>query len=399
MILDEVAPMAPNTLLYHDGELSDLRSLLGEIGTPYVERNGALDNEDRLQSWDLVIASPKRILDLGFAGQAKATQIAIVDRDSRTLRNSLRRHGIEIMVRRPVHPAALRAIVLHALYKGPEKRRNARVSVGAPVTYRTGWRTRPAVLADLSMGGFRLLVKRAADSGRSIRLNIPAEVSGSKAFSLKGRVLRCQRVEGDEHHMMVCFDDLKRAQIDLLRKTFRAHTRGPAQFDGAPAPDAMQSAPAEPGATPTDESEPKPRLAPKAPEAEPEAEASDRRREARHHIDRRVIALGEEATRVLMGRDISFGGMRVNPNPLLRVGANVRLAIHVNGREIPLVVMARVHRDDGDRGVVLRFHQLDSSDTEILNEMLKSLPVLEAEDDFENGVIVSEILSDDVPEA
>ena len=87
--------------------------------------------------------------------------------------------------------------------------------------------------------------------------------------------------------------------------------------------------------------------------------------------------------------------MRVNPNPMLKVSSNVRLAIHVNGREVPLVVTARVHRDDGDRGIVLRFHQLDSSETQVLHEMLDSLPVLDADDDFESGLIVSEILSDE----
>ena len=68
--------------------------------------------------------------------------------------------------------------------------------------------------------------------------------------------------------------------------------------------------------------------APASPEPPP-SDDSNRRGRTRHHLDRRVIALGEEATRVLMGRDISFGGMRVNPNPLLKVGENVRLAIHV----------------------------------------------------------------------
>ena len=415
MSLDEAAPMAPTTLLFHDGELADLRSLLGDIGTPYVERRGVLDDDDRLQSWDLVIASPQRMLDLGFASHTKATQIAIVDRDSRTLRNSLRRHGIELMVRRPVHPAALRALVLHALYKGPEKRRSARVSVGAPVTYSLGWRTRPAVLADISMGGFRLLTNRGADGGKSITLNLPAEVSGGKAFSLKGRVLRNQVVSGGEYHIMVCFKDLKPAQVDLLRKTVRAHSQGPAQYDGVSASEAPEgaskAAPAE-TAPPVDASKATPvetappdvaaasdpsSAAEAAVDQAAEPDTHDRRNQARHHIDRRVIALAEEATRVLMGRDISFGGMRVNPNPLLKVGSNVRLAIHVNGREIPLVVMARVHRDDGERGVVLRFHQLDSSETQVLTEMLNSLPVLEADDDFESGIIVSEILSDEPP--
>ena len=48
------------------------------------------------------------------------------------------------MVRRPFHPAALRALVVHSLYRGPEKRRSPRVNVGAPVRVKLGWRHREA---------------------------------------------------------------------------------------------------------------------------------------------------------------------------------------------------------------------------------------------------------------
>ncbi|MGH0031949.1 MAG: hypothetical protein ACQGVC_19335, partial [Myxococcota bacterium] len=139
----------PVTLLFHDGELGDVRDLLGELGTPFVERRGTLLPEDRARPFDLAIATPQRMLGLHFdPGQPRPTQIAVCDSDTRSLRNSLRRAGIQLMVRRPVHPAALRAIVLHSLYRGPERRRSVRVSVGAPVRFRAGWRQRAAVLAD-----------------------------------------------------------------------------------------------------------------------------------------------------------------------------------------------------------------------------------------------------------
>ena len=68
----------------------------------------------------------------------------------------------------------------------------------------------------------------------------------------------------------------------------------------------------------------------------------ERREEPRYSIDRRIIALGVEAARVLIGRDISLTGMRVESHELVDVGDELRLALHVRARSEPLVVQARV---------------------------------------------------------
>ena len=113
--------------------------------------------------------------------------------------------------------------------------------------------------------------------------------------------------------------------------------------------------------------------------------------------ERAENALAEEAERVLMGREISISGMRVDPSPLLGLGDDVRLAIHAGSQEQPLVVTAKVHRDDGDRGVVLRFHQLDRVASKLLDEVLDELPVIEpSRRDSGAGMIVSEILASTV---
>ena len=115
----------PRSLLIHDGELADVRALLVSLQLPFTERLGAESAEDRGTRWDLVIASAKRILELQLPhASCPPTQIAILSHDARTLRSSLRRTGTTLIVRRPVHPAALRALVVHSLYRGPEKRRS-----------------------------------------------------------------------------------------------------------------------------------------------------------------------------------------------------------------------------------------------------------------------------------
>lgn len=368
----------PTTLLFHDGELADVRELLGTLGMPFVERRANLLPEDRGRAFDLAIATPRRILALEYApGEARPTQIAICDSDTRSLRNSLRRSGIQLMIRRPVHPAALRAIVLHSLYRGPERRRSVRVSIGAPVRFRSGWRQRPAVLADLSVGGLRLLTSTHVEPGKSISLQVPVEVTGDKTLSLKGRVLRSIGDDAGSQTVTAKFEKLRPKQFEAIKAVLKAHASGPAMFDYE-APEAQEA----------------PVIA-KAPAESNGSSEGERRDATRRAIDRRVIALGEEATRVLMGRDISVGGMRVNPNPLLKVGADVRLAIHAGSREIPLVVTARVHRDDGERGVVLRFHELDREAAALLDSMLEELPVFEpGEPHSSSGMIVSEILAE-----
>lgn len=445
-------PAPPMSLLVHDGELADLRSLLEELGTPFVERRGALGTEDRAIRWDLVIATPKRMLELHLRpADSDPVQIAILEQDSRTLRNSLRRAGITLIVRRPVHRAALRALILHSLYRGPEKRRAARVSIGAPVRYRTGWRHRDAILADLSVGGCRLLTDRITERGRAFVLRLPATVSGGRSFSVKARTLQSGIAEGaplGTRFVTARFENLTRRQLELLRAAITAHADGPASYAGNGAIPAAGPGPPEGALATPLPVEPEPPAAAAAPSlerepvswtempAEPDAlEATlgaadanedldadfeldvevedetgdepetegplravaplggeERRDGPRRALEQRVVALGEEATRVLMGHEISVGGMRVKPTPGLAVGTELDLAVHVESRDKPLVVRARVHRDDGESGLVLRFHELDAEVRRYLNDMMDQLPVVDGGEDG-GSFLVTEILA------
>lgn len=356
-------PPAPPTLLLHDGELADIRLLLCALGKPFLERLGDLSPSDEEVPWELVIATPRRVLDEAMLSMnPRPTLITLCDRDSRTLRTSLRRAGVQLMVRRPVHPAALRALLLHALYRGPEKRRTARVTVGAPVSLRAGLRKQSVILADLSHGGCRLISSRPLETRKPIKLFVPSEVSGGKAFSLRGTVLRCiPQLAGDPAYT-VRFGKLREGTIELLARTLEAHSTGPAQLS-APASEAPNPLPGESVTIPAD-------------------------------THRQQAELSEEAGRILVGRELSLGGMRVDPSPLLDLGSDVRLAIHAGSQTQPLVVTAKVHRDDGDRGVVLRFHGLDASASQQLSAVLAELPVIEpSRRDAGAGMIVSEILA------
>ena len=369
--MKQVPAATPRSLLIHDGELADVRALLESLEIPFVERLGAESQADRQTSWDLVIASAKRILELQLPPSATPpTQIAVLSHDARTLRSSLRRTGTTLMVRRPVHPAALRALIVHALYRGPEKRRSARVNIGAPVRVKVGWRAQSAVLVDLSMSGCRLLTDRLIDPGHFFRLQMPAELAGGKPLSVEARVVECMpsrdRAPG-RHVTRAMFPSVSARVHAHLHAVVAAHAEGPARFEGAPG---IAAAPVAAAGEPSD---------------------GDRRESDRHRLDSRVISLDDEGARVLMGRDLSRGGMRVNRHPLLAVGTKLQLAVHAVTREAPLILHAAVDRDDGERGLVLRFYDLSAELSRYLDYVIHALPLV-IDDDDDEGCLVAELL-------
>jgi hypothetical protein len=394
----------PSTLLVHDGELADLHALLEELRTPFAADLAAPEAEDHQAPWELIIGTPKRLLALPFQALGASQQsIAICDQDSRTLRNSLHRAGIDLMIRRPVHPAVLRGLLLHALYRGPEKRRLPRASIGAPVRFRTGWRQHRAILADLSLGGCRLLTQQPAEQDGTITLLLPADLAGGKRLALKARVLRTDAAAGEASGttaLIAKFDETGAKTRKALKAILAAYASGPAKIDRATAAQTTVSAAAEPAAERPDQAapvrphQPTPiRPTPAASEPHPSS-PRDRRSETRHTIDPLVVQLRDEAARVLVGRDISVGGMRVDPNRRLTVGQTLRIAIHVSGMEAPLVVTSKVHRDDGRDGLALRFVELSRETTEKLAQALEELPVLAPSGDArESGFVVSQILT------
>jgi hypothetical protein len=127
------------------------------------------------------------------------------------------------------------------------------------------------------------------------------------------------------------------------------------------------------------------------------AAGTDLRRDPRRELSRRIIALGDEAARVLIGRDVSSGGMRIEPTPGLGVGDILRVALHVRPDGQPLVVSARVRRDDGAGGLALRFTGLNEAARLCLEDMLVTLPaIVDSNDpddpDAGSGMVVSEVI-------
>jgi hypothetical protein len=397
----------PITILIHDGELADVRNLLEELGVSFVERFGAATPADGQTSWDLVIATPKRMLDFEVPESFPSpVRIAVLADGARTLRNMLKREMIEFLVRRPVHPSALRLLILHALYRGPEKREGARVTIGAPIRFRIGWRWRRGILVDLSVRGCRLLSSDRVRRGDRMELNLPSELTGRKALALTGRVTRCWTLVPDwpgRDAIAVNFEALSGEAAQRLQATVECYASEPAALppsiakryaidDAASEPLGSATHPGRVGHRDT-------RSGDSGADATPDKGTATEReargvRGERRRYSRRVVALGGEITRVLIGRDLSVGGMRVDPQPALSVGDVLQIALYERTGEQPLVVSAEVSRDDADKGLALQFRGLSRAAERHLGRMVESLPYLEVREEGDEGesVVVSEIL-------
>ncbi|MEM7409727.1 MAG: PilZ domain-containing protein [Myxococcota bacterium] len=385
-------------------------------------------------------------------------RVMVVNEDSTALRDQLRRSGFDYLVRRPVHEEALRLLLLHCVYKGEERRREPRVAVGFEITFRTGLLTRRATLVDLSIRGCRLRSRSRVDAGRRIKVQIPEALDTGDPLTMLGRVVRLEgdkEEDADNYVLGISFDTVTEDARQAIELLIEDRAIGPAKLrsgaDDIPRPTPAPTPTPEPAAekprrerkgglverqakqarrdftpppakredwgassseTPHAETTPAPpevqeQALPQestpvesAPEATPTAEAPEpsgpeRRRQARGAYPQTVPAFSERALRVLVGRDISTGGMRIENVDGLEIGDRLHLAIYGGQGEEPLLVWGRVHRDDGEDGHAIVFEELDESASARLERIVTGLPSFEALHRSEAeamGTVVSRII-------
>jgi len=378
-----VGAACPVLLLGEGGELGDVVSALRSLEVAFELREAA-DGPVELPR-DLLVATARRGIALpppprGPREGRGPARVAFVDSDSPGLRAGLRNAGFDLLIRPPVHPTALRLLLLRLLYRGPERRRETRVAVGANARYRAGLLWRRAVLAEVSTGGCRLLVPRPIALGGRIAVEIPGE--GGAALRLSARVVRSNSVSPTDPTCTVAlaFEKVTDAARERLARIVAAYERGPASMPGGW--DVQEPVELPPqvaaGAEPTESAAGEPELAEAGSEPETESTPDERRRSARPAYTMRVVTLGEEAARVVMGRDLSAGGIRIEPHGGIERGQRLALALHGGGLAVPLVVRGVVIRDDGDAGLVIRFDTLSPAQNEALAKIVAGLGGIEA---------------------
>jgi hypothetical protein len=216
---------------------------------------------------------------------------------------------------------------------------------------------------------------------------------GGRALALPGRILR---VEADEHGtnaIAVNFAGLRPSTAKKLRSVIAIHSEGPAMMES----EAAAALPLPPEITQHHHAGQRQAVQtlPEESIATASGTHSQQRQLPRHNLERRVIAVGQQALRVLMGRDLSTAGMRVAPARGLGVGDLLKIALYVQPSRKPLVLNAEIARDDGDAGLGLRFLDLGPEQLELITRMLDKLPGISEPDESAEttGVFVSELLA------
>ncbi len=167
------------------GELVSARVLLNELGIAWCD---GVPEEDGLA--DLLISTPRAALaDTGLRGKVgAATHIVVGEGLSRTLRKELERHPCEFVVELPVDSDAMRALIEHSLYRGPERRRGLRAMIGGEVKVKAGFWSRRAMMLQLSERGCGLLLDQLL-TPEEVTIRLPAAWTAGRKLELRARLL------------------------------------------------------------------------------------------------------------------------------------------------------------------------------------------------------------------
>ena len=424
-----MAEPSEGILLVDDGELDEVAHVLEQEGVAFRRLRGGQIPDEIAPPRDLLIVTPRRVARVRRGSPADARpgrplRIIAVEEDSPAMRRRLRRAGLHLLIRLPAAPEIWRLLVARALYRGSERRVDPRVAVGAPVALGApseaaslSASTDSTFLIDLSNRGCRLQTTEPVAAGERLEFTIPVDGETwceAGPLTLRGQVRRLVAAEdGSSSMLAIVFDpgmsDADRTRLTSLINHWASGPRGLVAegFAGAPAIPPCQL-PSLPDLTLDDETDPpihaasQIRVSLERSLAAADAQsgigvaAPERRAHARGSYESTLLAERQDGPFVLIGRDLSRGGMRIEPHPDLRVGDRFRLALHGPTSAEPLNVEAEVVRDDGDAGFGLVFARIDRSQARELEKMVACLPDVESLEDGEIaglGAILSEILN------
>lgn len=420
----------PRILLIDDGELEHVAAMLERLGIEHTRLRGGLVEPEVAPPSDLLIATPRRAAAVRRgspvgASTGRPLRIIAVGEDSNAMRRMLRRMGFHLLVRRGAHPDVWRLLVERALFEGDERRVDPRLPVVAPISFtssgdspqKVAGGAERAMLIDISNRGCRIRTPDPLDAGASLSLEIP--LPDGATLRLKGHLVRAVGEEqaedskeaGDRYSSAILFDrDLPGEERTRLAHWLNDLSVGPGASDVATT-DLLPAceSPVIPGLTLDQETDP---ALPVGVEIEVQRDregavadaSSNRRQTARASFAGAVMAVPEESSerqieshrRVLMGRDLSAGGMRTEPTPGIRRGDRFQLAIYGPAQPHPFLVQAIVEREDEDGGIALRFTDVAPDLARGLEKLVACLPDIESLEDGETagmGAVISEILS------
>ena len=352
---------AAQVLIQDDGELGALRVLLDEIGVSYRE-----SMPERANEVALLFSTPRHALRLGSLGSAlppSTTHIVLADSITNTTRAQLHRFDCQYVVDEAFHAEAMQLLILHSLYRGPERRKSSRIALGEEVKLKIGWRSQSVTLIQLSDRGCGVLCEWDGKHDKPITVTLPKSLTGGSPMPFTGRVVGRGVTTCGENTVSIAFSGLTPARCKTLQGMMKRHALGD-----------FQMSPVQ-GRKPGEAKESKKPRATAARKAS-ESGSQERRRSPRAEYDQRVLASGDGRARALIGRDLSVGGMLVEPNEDLVPGEKVKLVLFGKSGTEPIVVRALVLRDNGDTGIALRFEDVSDETRARLEKLMGALPLL-----------------------
>lgn len=385
----------PPILLLDDGELDDVAALLERLSLEYTRLRGGEMLCDVPAPFDLLVATPRRSSSVARdvpdgARPGRPMRIIATKEDSASMRKMQRRAGYHLLVRRPTHPEIWRLLIQRAIFQGDERRRDARLMVGSDIQVDTAGEDQLALLLDISGRGCRVSSGMPLPKGSVVTVAIPTSPADGLSIELTGEVVRCDASpgEGAGFDSALTFASLAEETRERLERLLGAMAIDQGSF--ATEPNAVSALPGEPGEDP--------KIA-----AREDCMANDlevrvrpqRRNQPRGRYAQSVLAEGSDHCGVLMGRDLSAGGMRVERLPDLHEGHRFKLAIYGPARAEPLRINAVVSRDDGEDGLALRFENVSEETGRELEKLVAALPDVEPLDRSESesmGTVLSEIV-------
>jgi len=344
-----VAADLPHALVLDDGELGDVRDTLAAIG---VRWSDAIADSGR--EVPLLVTTAARAKALVEVGPAPRHHLHLVVTDPQD--GPLVGVPCDFAVQRPVAATVLRLLAERAGYEGPERRRTLRVAIGAAVEVAVGEDTREAILAQVSASGCGLVAGAPFEKESRVAIRVPPELTSPRRLTLRGRVLGARRTttaDGETWDVSVGFDPL----VLTDRVTLRALMAGQ-PVDFRPRGDAGPD------------------------EAGPTGRPPRRRR----------LGSAVSGSRVVIARDLSARGLRVERDPLLREGDEVTVTLHGGGDAPPVSLPASVRVGGGGTHWFLAFAGLAPDTEAALAKLHESVAGLGAADGSEApGFLLAEL--------
>ena len=236
---DAAALPRAKVLLIDDGELTEVRDVLVDLGIASVRLRGNAHLRGWRQPRDLLIVTARRALTLSQPVAEETgsfTKIVLFDAESRTLRTQLAAMGFDHLVLRPVHPQVIQLLIEQSLHRRSEQRAEHRVPIGREVFWRVGWRRRRATLTEISPRGCSLHVTGTTEQRGRVAIEISDAGPDAEVLRLPGRVARFRSDpagdDGQRAELSVLFEDLAPVtRASLTRLISRFATRSSQHAD------------------------------------------------------------------------------------------------------------------------------------------------------------------------